>query len=341
VSERSALSDPAGFAREIDRERAAEPGRGRTAGRPQEIPPPGWRDIALRVYRSIQRDNIGLIAAGIALYALMAAFPALTALVSIYGLFFSPRDVAQHAAELTSIMPPAAAQILTDQLDTLARTDDNALSLGVIGGVLLALWGARRAMASMMIAMNIAYDEIEHRGLIKKAVVSLGLTACGIVGFIVIVLLGVATPMLLNMLPSGSALEIMLEPVRWIALWAFVIATLAVVYRYAPCRHDARWRWVTWGSVIAASLWLVASGLFTLYVANFGHYTETYGTLGGVIVLLLWLWLSGVITIVGAEINAEMEHQTAADTTTGRPRPLGKRGARVADTVGAAAGAQH
>jgi len=328
--------------REIDtvaeRQRAREPGRGRDADSPAQIPSRGWRDIAVRLYKALGRDNVGLVAAGIAQYSLLAIFPGIAALVSIYALFASPSDVAQHMASIDAIMPPAAAEILTGQLSSLASSSSGALELGAIGGLLLALWSARRAMAALMVGTNIAYGERESRSLVRKALVSVALTVFAIIGVIIVVALGVITPIALRVLPTGQWLDMTVGALRWVVLWLFAVLTLSVVYRFAPDRKDARWRWVTWGSALAATLWLIASLLFTVYVANFGNYGETYGALGGVIILLLWLWLSAAITILGAEINAEMEHQTARDTTTGVPKPIGHRGAYMADTVGAAAG---
>ena len=322
------------------RARAREPGRGRAAEHPAQIPRAGWRDIAMRVFHQLGQDNVGLVAAGIALYSLLAVFPGIAAVVSLYALFASPADVVQHVDSLSAILPASAADVLTDQLASLSNSAQGALGVGALGGLLLALWGARRAMAALMTGMNIVYDEKETRSLVRKAIVSLGLTVYAIFGAIVVVALGVVTPLALEIVPLGPLADAAVGVLRWIVLWAFTVLTLAVVYRYAPDRKQPRWGWVTWGSATAATLWLVASALFTVYVANFGSYSETYGALGGVIVLLLWFWLSGVMVILGAEINAEIEHQTARDTTTGTREPLGRRGAYVADTVGVASGSR-
>ena len=321
-----------------DRARAREPGRGRDAERPQDIPGRGWRDVAVRVFRELGRDNVGLVAAGIALYSLLAVFPGIAALVSLYALFASPGDVVRHVGSLAGLLPPAASDVITSLLMTLSRSAGGAVEFGAIAGILIALWGARRAMAALMTAMNIVYDERETRGIFRKALVSMALTLYAIIAGIVVVALGVIAPIVIEVLPLGSWANSVLDVLRWVVLWSFAVITLGVVYRFAPDREHARWRWVTWGSAFAATLWLVASLLFTMYVANFGKYTETYGALGGVVILLLWFWLSGVVAIVGAEINAEMEHQTARDTTTGPYQPLGRRDAYVADTVGAASG---
>jgi membrane protein len=326
---------------QANRARARQSGRGREAERPSDIPPRGWRDIAVRVFQQLGQDNVGLIAAGIALYSLLAVFPGIAAVISLYAMFASPADVVQHLDSLSAILPASAADVLTGELASLSSSAEGALGVGALGGVLLALWGARRAMAALMTGMNIVYDENETRSIVLKAIVSLGLTVYAIFGALLVVALGVVTPLALEIIPLGPVADSAVSLLRWVVLWAFAVLTLAVVYRYAPDRKEPRWGWVTWGSAIAATLWLVASALFTVYVANFGSYSETYGALGGVVVLLLWFWLSGVMTILGAEINAEIEHQTARDTTIGTREPLGRRGAYVADTVGVASGAEE
>lgn len=208
------------------------------------------------------------------------------------------------------------------------------LSVGIIAGIAIALWSARKGMIALMTVTNIAYDEEEQRGFFKQLLVSLAFTLGAVIGFLAVLLLGVAVPFALSLLPLGSATEIVLLAVRWLLLFGVAVLGLAVVYRFAPDRHPAQWRWVTPGSLIAATLWLIGSALFALYARNWGSYGETYGALGGVVVLLMWFYLSGYIIILGAEVNAELERQTKEDTTTGAPRRMGARGAYSADTVG-------
>lgn len=308
--------------------------RGRSAERPQDIPARGWWDIALRVKKEMTADNVDIIAGGLALYALLAVFPALAAAVSIYGLFASPGDIANQMQQVSAVLPEDAASILQQQLTQLSQHPQNALSFGIILGIALALWSARKGMVALITATNVAYDEEEKRGFFKQLLVSLAFTIGAVVGFLAVLLLGVAVPLVLSMLPLGRAAEIVLLVARWILLFGVAVLGLAVVYRFAPDRHEARWKWVTPGSLIAATLWLIGSALFALYVRSSGSYGETYGALGGVIVLLMWFYLSGYIVILGAEINAEMERQTKRDTTTGEEKPQGARGAYSADTVG-------
>jgi membrane protein len=291
----------------------------------------------MRVKKEMTADNVDIIASGLALYALLAVFPALAAAVSIYGLFASPTDIADHLQQVATMLPEDATRILQQQLHQLAQNPQNTLSFGIIAGIALALWSARKGMVALMKASNVAYDEEENRGFFKQLFVSLAFTIGAVIGFLAVLLLGVAVPLAVSFLPLGSAAEVTLLGVRWILLFAVAVLGLAIVYRFAPDRRPAQWRWVTPGSLIAATLWLIGSVLFALYVRNWGSYGETYGALGGVVILLMWFYLSGYIIILGAEINAETERQTRKDTTTGQPKPLGARGAYSADTVGPAA----
>lgn len=288
----------------------------------------------MRVKNEMTQDNVDIIAGGLALYALLAVFPALAAAVSIYGLFASPAEIAGHLQQVAGILPEDATSILQQQLSKLAEHPQDTLSFGIIVGIGLALWSARKGMVALMNATNIAYDEEEQRGFFKQLLVSLAFTVGAVVGFLAVLLLGVAVPLALSLLPMGSAAEIILLMVRWVLLFGVAVLGLAVVYRFAPDRNRAQWRWVTPGSLIAATLWLIGSALFALYARNWGSYGETYGALGGVVVLLMWFYLSGYIIILGAEINSELERQTKQDTTAGSPKQLGARGAYSADTVG-------
>jgi membrane protein len=312
--------------------------RGRTAQRPSEIPKRGWWDITVRVKRELDTDNVSIIAGGLALYALLAVFPALAATVSIYGLFASPAEIAGHLQELTAALPDQALDILQQQLADLSSRQEETLGTGAVLGLLLALWSARKGMVALMAALNVAYGEQEERGFFEQIFVSSAFTIGAVLGFLAVLSLGVAVPFALQLLPLGDAAEIVLLLLRWTLLWTVAIAGLALVYRYAPDREHAQWRWITPGSLIAATLWLAGSLLFALYVRNWGSYGETYGALGGVVVLLMWFYLSGYVVILGAEINAEMERQTVEDTTEGTAAPLGERGAHAADTVGESAG---
>jgi membrane protein len=269
-----------------------------------------WVDVARRVKDHIKEDRLSLIAAGVAFYGLLAVFPGLVALVGLYGLIADPVLVEQHAASLAAILPSQAAEILTAQLHDLASTDRTALGIGAIGGLLLALWSASSAVRTLMEALNVAYDEKETRGTIRFYGTALVLTFGGVIAVLLAIALVAGLPAVLNVIGLNWLAEAVVALVRWPVLAALAIVGFAVVYRYGPSRAQPRWRWVSWGAAIAVALWIVGSALFSLYVARFGNYNETYGAAGAVVILLMWFLLSAYAILIGAEINAEMERQT-------------------------------
>jgi membrane protein len=308
--------------------------RGRQARRLRDIPRPGWRDIALRVKEETTRDNLSIIAAGVAFYAMLAIFPALAALVSIYGLVADPAQVSQHMASIGQVLPEQAYQILDQQLSSVAGSAGGALTIGAIGGLLLALWSAARGMKAMLLALDITYDEEEKRGFLRFNALALLLTL-GAVLFILLALALIAIlPAILGQLGLPETVQTLLVWLRWPLLGLLVILGVAVLYRFGPDRDQPRWRWVSLGAVLATVLWLVVSALFSWYVSNFGSYQETYGAMGAVVILLMWFYITAYAILLGAEINAEMEHQTEADTTRGAERPMGERDAHMADSRG-------
>ncbi|HEX8756432.1 MAG TPA: YihY/virulence factor BrkB family protein [Steroidobacteraceae bacterium] len=311
-----------------------EPGRGRGARTPSEIPRAGWRDILLRVFHKIGEDNLSLVSAGVALNTLLAVFPAMAVLASVYGMFASPAQVAKEIAPFYGILPHDAASLIQTQLEALARPRNHTLGIGAIVSFIVSIYYSSQGVSALMSATNIAYSERERRSFIKLILVAAGFALGAVVGFVLMLLLTVAVPLALQRLPIPGFVSMAVLVLRWILLWLFAVLGLAIVYRYAPSRDNAQWRWVTWGSVVAATLWLVASVLFSLYVRDFGSYGKTYGALGSVIVLIMWFYLQGYAIVLGAVFNAEAEHQTAVDTTRGPPAPMGERGAYVADTLG-------
>lgn len=311
-----------------------EPGRGRGARTPSEIPRAGWRDILLRVWHKMSEDNVALVSSGVALNTLLAVFPAMAVLASVYGMFASPAQVVKEISPFYGILPRDAASIVQTQLEALARPRDQTLGIGAIASFVVSIYYSSQGVSALMSATNIAYTERERRGFVKLVLVALGFALGAVLGFVLMLLLTIAVPLGLERLPLPGFVSTAARVFRWILLWAFAVLGLAIVYRYAPSRRNAQWRWVTWGSVIAATLWLASSYLFSLYVRGFGSYGRTYGALGGVIVLIMWFYLQGFAIVLGAEFNAEVEHQTAVDTTRGPPAPMGERGAYVADTLG-------
>jgi membrane protein len=305
--------------------------RGQQARAPREIPARGWLEILMRTKRDISRDNISLIAAGVAFYSLLAIPPALAASIALWGLFTDPQSIREQISQLTSMMPPEAAATFGDQLNAVANRPSSALGWTAIVGFLLSLWSARAAMSALIGALDIVYEEEEKRGFIRLALTSILLTLGAVAGGVLALLLIAGIPAILSFLPLGSIAELLVHVLRWGILLLLVMVGLSVLYRFAPSRRQARWRWVSWGAVIATVLWIAASAGFSLFVANFGKYNETYGTIAGVIVLLMWLWISAFAALVGAEINSEMELQTRKDTTVHGDKPMGRREAWVAD----------
>ena len=291
----------------------------------------------MRVKSDLSRDNVSLVAGGLAMYALLSVFPALAAAVSFYGLLFTPADVIKHMNALSGLVPQGARDIFNSALQDVARRQTGTLTVAAFFTMLVALASARAGMASLMRAANIAYQEREKRGFFKRLMTSVSFTLGAILGVIGMLLLAVAVPMVFKPLISSPSVESLVATLRWALLWAFAVLGLAVTYRFAPARELARWRWVTWGSVVAATLWVTGSLLFAFYLRTFGSYEKMYGALGGVVVLLMWFYLSSFFVVLGAEINAEMERQTKQDTTEGAEVPMGQRGAHAADSVGPSA----
>jgi len=308
--------------------------RGRDAERLGEIPRAGWIDILLRTKTRLSRDYISLVSAGVAFYALLAIFPALAAVISIYGLVADPATIQQQIDSAMAVLPPEAAEILRQQLQSLASKPATGLGFGVVGGILLALWSAAKGIKALLQGLNIAYSEPERRGFIKLNGIALLLTFGGVVFAILALALIAVLPALINLLHLEGIVATAMSLLSWPLLLVAVMVALAVVYRYGPSRTQPKWHWLNLGVAVATALWLVGSLLFSVYVSNFGSYSKTYGSVGAIIILMLWFFLSAYAILLGAELNAEIEHQTARDSTSGPGQPLGLRGAQMADTVG-------
>jgi len=306
---------------------------GANAEKPQEIPKRGWWQIVRRAWREAKSDQVPLLAAGVAFYSFLALFPAMIASVLIYGLVRDPRDVQRQAEQVTDALPADAARLLTDQLEAIAATPQSSLGFGLLVTLVLALWSASGGVGNVVTAINVAYDEEETRGFVKRKLLALGLTLGAILFVVVAVSLVAVAPVLLDSLVDSGPLRWGLEAARWLGLVLAMTVMLAVLYRLAPDRDDAQFRWVSVGAVVSTVLWVAASLGFSLYVDNFGSYNKTYGALAGVVVLLMWLWITMYVVLLGAEINAEAEQQTVEDTTVGEPQPLGERGAVKADSL--------
>jgi membrane protein len=282
----------------------------------------------------MRADHVSMIAASVAFYGLVALFPAIAATIALWGLAFDPQQIEQQMQAVSGALPQEAATIVTDQARKVAQGTGTGLSLAAVGGLLLSLYSASAAVKALVEGLNIAYDEEEKRGFVRYNLVAFGLTLAMIVMFLVSLALVAVLPAVIAGLGLGGVLGGLIAFLRWPLLAGFVMAALAVLYRYAPSRDAPQWNWVSPGAIVATLVWIVGSVAFSIYVRNFASYNETYGSLGAVIILLMWFWLSAFIVLMGAELNAEAEHQTARDTTRGRERPMGRRGAYAADTLG-------
>ena len=308
--------------------------RGRQATRPREVPPRGWLDVLKRTRRGIRDTNASIIAAGVAFYAFLALVPALIAVVAIYGLVANPADVKDQITSFTSAAPRDAQRLLSNQLSSITRGAGGETGIAAAIAIGAALWSASSGTAALNTGLTVVNRENETRGMLKRRLLALVLTLFAVVGVLVMLALVVALPSLLDSAGISGIGRTALELARWPLLAIFLLDGLAVIYRYGPQRRRPMWRWVTPGAVVAMLVGLVASIGFSIYVSLLGNYNKTYGALGAIIVVLLWLYLMAFAVLFGAALNAELEHQTTRDTTAGDERPMGERGAHVADTVG-------
>jgi membrane protein len=306
---------------------------GHHAERPQDFPARGWWQIVKRTVRQAGEDRLMTEAAGVTFYTLLALFPAIAALVSLYGFIADRATIGEHLEMLGGVIPGGGLQLIEEQVTRLNAQPQEALGFGAMLGLALSLWSANQATKAVFDALNVVYEEKEKRSFLKLTAVTLMFTLGGVLFAALAVSAVVVLPVVLNFLFLGTAAEWLLRLARWPILLLAVGLILACIYRFGPSRARAKWRWVTWGSAVASVLWLLVSLGFSFYVANFGSYNETYGSLGAVVGFMTWIWISSAVVLLGGELNAEMEHQTARDTTTGRELPMGLRKARMADTV--------
>jgi len=300
---------------------------------PTQIPWAGWKQIVKRAWAENSADNMPIIAGGVAFFGFLSIFPALIALISLYGLVASPDTVARQVENLSAQLPDEAASLIETQLEAIVANSSSALSISLVVSILAALWSASGGVGNVITAVNIAYDEAEARGFVKLKLTSLALTLGAIVFVLVAFGLLAVVPAVIEALGLGVVGTVLAQVARWLLLLAAFAGGLAVVYRVAPDRDAPRLSWVSLGSVVVTVVWALVSVGFALYVNNFGSYDKTYGAIAGVIVLMLWLYLTCYLVLLGAEINSEAEHQTAHDSTTGEPQPMGERDAKMADTL--------
>ncbi len=308
--------------------------RGRDARTPTEMPATGWKDTLMRVKKEMGEDNLTMISAAMAFYALLAFVPALTSVVLIYAWISDPAEITQHISQVSSVLPKEMQEILKDQLTALTSKADSTLGLGAIASLGFSLWSASKGTSSLIDALNIIYDEKNERGFFKKTFVAIGFALLGALMVILAIGLIVGIPAVFSFVGLDETMKTVITLASWLALLALFSLYLAFSYRYAPDRKKAQWKWVSPGAVFASVVWVIASGLFSWYATEFGSYNKTYGSMGAIIVLMMWFYITSFVVLLGGEINAELEHQTKKDTTTGSPKPMGSRQATMADHLG-------
>jgi len=308
--------------------------KGQHASQPSDIPFKGWKDIGKRIIDQVVRDNLSLVAAGVAFFALIAIFPAIAALVSVYAYVASPSDISQHLSEFVTLLPDSSREIILSQVSDIVQRSDASLSFAALGTLLLAIWSSSMGSQALITACNISYREEAKRSFLKELVVRVLFSIGAIIVAIFALLIVGILPVVLNLVGLNESIELFIKLISWPLLAFTFHFALVILYRYAPHRENAKLCWITLGSVIATALWIAASIGFSFYVTHFASYNETYGSLGGVIVMLMWLYISAFIIILGAVINAATEQQTQEDSTVGPDKKQGERGAYVADNYG-------
>ena len=308
---------------------------GRMAEAPTEIPWPGWRAVIRRTTREMLTDRVALVAAGCAFYGTLALFPTLTMLISIYGLVFDPLTVEPQLETLRDLVPASAYTLIADRVHMLVLQPPTTLHLSLVVSFVVALWSCGTGMKSIIGALNVAYEEHESRSVWRFQLTAFVMTIGAIVSAAVGLGLLLGLPALLAFLGVSTNGNVLVRAASLVTLLLFMLAGLSVVYRYGPSREAPRWRWVTPGSLLATVLWVIASALFSFYVTRIASYDLTYGPLGAVAGVMMWFYVTVYVVLLGAELNAELELQTARDSTDGPPQPLGARGAYVADHVAA------
>ena len=269
-----------------------------------------WKAILLRTFQQIDEDRLLATAAGVVFYGLLAIFPAVTALVSSYGLFADPSTIAANLQNLAVMLPDGAFAIVQDQIARVLSKGTGTLGVTFVFGLLMAIWSANAGMKAIFDALNVVYEEHETRSFLRLNLTSLAFTAAGLASILLMIGGVVAVPLALQRLGLGERGEWIVSLGRWPALFLFLLTALAILYRFGPSRTNARWQWISPGAVAATLLWLAGSALLSWYLSNFGNYTATYGSLGAAIGLMTWMWMSEIIVLCGAELNSEIDVAT-------------------------------
>ncbi|MBV9782311.1 MAG: YihY/virulence factor BrkB family protein [Acidisphaera sp.] len=306
---------------------------GRDAQRPTQIPWRGWRSVLHRTVKEMISDRVSLVSAGCAFYATLALFPAISMLVSTYGLMFDPVSVEPQLHVLSRLLPPEGFKLIADRVHLLVSQPTHKLGLGLLISTMLTFWSAATGTKAIISGLNVAYEEVEQRSFLRFQLTAFLMTLGVIVAAVVGLALLVGLPAIFAFVGLSAYAKNLIGVISWLLLMGFVVFALSLLYRFGPCRRRAKWHWVTPGSLLAACLWLIGSALFSLYVGRIATYDATYGPLGAVVGVMMWFWVTVLAVLLGAELNAELELQTAEDSTEGTPKPMGKRGAFVADHV--------
>lgn len=307
---------------------------GHWAKSPWQMPWPAWKDIAIRTWKRTWQDNVGLVSAGVAYYGFLAIVPLLGLVVLTYGILADPRKVVDDFQMLAMIFPADVAKLVAEQLLGAIKSSQETKGIGIIVGLFVALYGATNGAGAVVTALNIAYSEKEKRSLLRYYLTTIVMTLIAVALAIVVLAALTVVTFLGRFLPQASPLLVAVtRTAALVGLGLFAAAIAATLYRFAPSREEARWKWITPGSLFAGAAWILLTSLFSYYVARIANYSATYGSLGTVVVLLTWIYLSAYALVFGAEFNSEIEHQTARDSTTGKPLPMGTRGAWAADHV--------
>jgi membrane protein len=317
---------------EID---ALEPGRGRCAPSPLSIPLLGWKDILWRTYHQMGHDRLPALSGGITFYILLATFPAIAAFVSLYGLFSDVRTVEDQLGHIATLVPSDAVTLIGKQMLRLATQSHPTLGAAFLLSTLLSVWSANAGMKALFDGVNITFGEREKRDYVRRSFVTYAATLVALIFIAVVAAMLVAAPVFFHEM-GLRRFGRWWAPFRWLTVYVMAATSFCLLYRYGPSRRPAQWQWVIPGGVLAASVWLAVSLGFSWYVDNVAHFGVTYGSLGAMVAYMLWIWVSAMVALTGAELNSEIEHQTAVDTTIGQAKPLGDRGATMADTVGPA-----
>jgi membrane protein len=314
---------------------AREPGRGRCATSPLTIPPLGWKDILWRTYREVGKNRLTALSGGITFYLLLATFPAIASFVSLYGLFSDIGTVERQLSHLSTLLPSDAVNLITNQMVRLASQRHVTLSAAFVISTLLSVWSANAGMKALFDGLNISFNETEKRDYVRRSFVTYVATLLALMFLAFIAAMLLAAPVVFHEM-GLHRFGGWWGPIRWLTVYLMSITAFCLLYRYGPSRRHAQWRWVVFGGVLAASVWLGVSLGFSWWVNNVAHFGVTYGSLGAMVAYMLWIWMTGMVVLTGAELNSEIEHQTAVDTTIGEPKPMGQRGAAVADSLGKA-----